>query len=218
MSRDASNREFEGAPRVRFDPALVERYLRWLEFNRRGVVPSEELRDAPERLRVALAPFVGWLAAQFKWPKSEHDDRAHTIWERVLAGLPNFEGRASASRLLSWMRTIAERAMYNRTRRRRRPVVEEPLAPDVEATLASHEEEPERTLAREEVAEQVRAAVDELCEPERPPVCDLFRLCFLEGLAPGEAADRLGIPRHRAYKLCEYARLRLRAILRRFGL
>jgi len=74
------------------------------------------------------------------------------------------------------------------------------------ATHPSYHPDALKALVSAEERAQVRAALVSLSESDR----DLLRVCYVEGLAPGEIADRTGEPAQRIRKRKSRAMERLR--------
>lgn len=155
------------------------------------------------------------LAWSFVKSDHEAEDVAQETFLNVYRALPRFEGK---SKLGSWIYRITVNAALMRLRRRRRrpetsledttpegtPVAESPLLAD---RTTAHD-----ALARSELGQRIRDAVDELEEKYRV----VFLMRDVEGLSIQETAEALGISVPAVKSRLHRARLFLRASLERY--
>lgn len=146
-------------------------------------------------------PLWGFVLRMVRDPAAA-EELMQDIWLRILRGLPNLR---DPGKLVSWIFSIARRAVMDRLRRRY-----------AEADWVSVEEAPADPAAHGELAleqleqlEQLQQAVAELGLPERETV----HLFYLNELSLQEVAEVLEIPVGTVKSRLHRARCRLRQAL-----
>jgi RNA polymerase sigma-70 factor, ECF subfamily len=155
--------------------------------------------------------------AQFLWRSLSRagvadDDLPDSLQEVLLVvhrRLGSFDG---SCRLTTWLFGICLRvaATTRRTRRRRR---EDPMDVDTERKLVERRDPEELALARD-ARRRLNVALDRL-DPEKRAVLVMFEL---EGLACGEIAELLGVPKGTVFSRLANARQLFLAALQRLEL
>jgi RNA polymerase sigma factor (sigma-70 family) len=141
-------------------------------------------------------------------PARELDDAVQTTFVEAWRGLPRFEGR---SRFSTWLVRIALHTCSSLRRRLRRLL----LTPDARALQAPamvllHGSDADWRLRARDQAVALQKALARVPDKKRVALV----LCDLEGYAPGEVAEILGVPEATVRTRLFYARRVLVAALR----
>jgi RNA polymerase sigma-70 factor, ECF subfamily len=124
--------------------------------------------------------------------------------------LKTFDGRSSFA---TWLRGIAHNLVRHHWRtHERRGRAYERLA-QISDSAAPSERDPERAQLQDERAEALQAVLETLPAALR----EAFVLCDVQGLAPQEVADRLGISNGNVRVRAARARAQIRETLQRMG-
>jgi RNA polymerase sigma-70 factor (ECF subfamily) len=145
----------------------------------------------------------------------EAEDIVQETYVRAFTRLADFRGESS---LATWLTRIALNEAYGRLRRRR-PTIEWNSVEAAESITAqiiafpspSSQSDPERTMARNEIAQILQQAIDALPEPFR--IVLVARL--VEEMSVEETADLLGLRPETVKTRLHRARLMLRDDLER---
>jgi len=132
------------------------------------------------------------------------EDVAQETLLRVLATLAQ-AGLQDPAALYGFVWTVARNVIWDMGRRREREARLGAGGGRLDAPRAA--DDPLTGLVSAEEASRVRAALDRLSDSDR----ELLRLCYCDGLSPGEVAARMGEPAPRLRKRKSRALERLRA-------
>lgn len=114
---------------------------------------------------------------------TEAADVCQEVWLAIYRALPAYRAEAKVT---TWMFTIAARVCEKQRRRRRLELVDESAVDGLPAAVG----EPAATVLHDELARQVRAAIDQLPSGQREAV----HLRYLEDCSYDEIARILNIP------------------------
>ena len=165
-------------------------------------------------LRALLMRGLRKALADRKIPAALLEDAVQEALIRIVDRLDTFRGR---SRFTTWAMTIAVRAVWTETRRRKWQAVslEEVVAASGDVTGDSFIDmgRPGRDAERSALARRLRDAIERDLTPKQRTVL----LAELAGMPQQEIARRVGSNRNALYKLVHDARKRLRASLEAIG-
>jgi RNA polymerase sigma-70 factor (ECF subfamily) len=151
----------------------------------------ESARRDPRRFEPLYRKYVGQVYSFAVYElQDQHaaEDATEQVFLQALGALPRFQERGSAaggrSTFRVWLFQIARNVISNERRARRR----RPTAPLAAAFPLSAPDDPARTVAERDLAEQVWRAVDRLPDARRRAII----LRFVEEMSPAEIAAVLG--------------------------
>ncbi len=157
----------------------------------------------PAGLDSAYRQYADRLYAYSRSIVGDHDTASDVVQETFLVAQERVRQLRDASRLGSWLYTIARNECLQRIRQRRRAVT---LADSHEAVLDT---DPGRSIHAEQVREIVHAAAAGLNEGER----EIFELTVRHGLSAAEVAGVLGVSVNHAHARISRARTQFEGAL-----
>jgi RNA polymerase sigma-70 factor (ECF subfamily) len=172
--------------------------------------PEPIVDEVEGRLAELHVASFGWACSCCGWNETEAEEVLQTVYVKVLSGRARYDGRSAfRTWLFGVIRNTARehaRAMRSHEKRLERVAVDVDVHP-------SAGEQPDAVVEREERAERLKSALDELPDRQR----EVLQLVFYQDLTIKEAADVMQVSIGSARVHYDRGKKRLRKVLEASG-
>ncbi len=167
-----------------------------------------------ETLFRLYSPLLRYWVRKSRIPQLDEDDLVQEVFRSIHSGLARFEKKSATDSFRAWMRTITQ----NKIRDYLKMQANKPLATGGTTALRLVHEAPDLALGDElpEISEDrliIHEALEMVRREIQPQTFQAFWRSTLDGIAPSQVAEELGIPLHSVYQAKSRVLRRLRDLL-----